>query len=309
MFVSRSGLITRKSLSVAGCAAFALAATFYAGAQTPKPQTSAAPAAKPAEWPDYAGSPEGNRYMPLNQITKDNVTKLGVAWSYPYAETGFNPIVAHGIVYTKARNKSVVAIDAVTGKELWVHDDLTGMTERGMNYWESKDGKDRRIIFCLADYLQEIDATTGKFIRTFGKNGTVDLRDEMRRDPNFMRIQASSAGKVWEDLILLGSGTGEAYFSPPGDVRAFNVVTGKLAWQFHTIPHPGELGYETWPKEAWRYIGGANTWGENSVDSVRGIAYFPTGSPTFDFYGADRVGNNLFGTSLIAIDARTGKRL
>ena len=247
--------------------------------------------------------------MPLTRITKANVTKLDVAWSYPYAETGFNPIVAHGIIYTKARNKSIVALDASNGKELWIHEGLTGMTERGLNYWESKDGKDRRLIFCQADFLQEIDATTGKLIRGFGKNGAVDLRDELRRDPNFMRVQSGTPGKVFEDLILLGSATGEAYFSTPGDLRAYNVITGKLAWQFHTVPHPGEPGYETWPKEAWKYIGGVNTWGELSVDSARGIAYFPTGSPTYDFYGADRVGNGLYGNCLLALDARTGKLL
>jgi quinoprotein glucose dehydrogenase len=261
------------------------------------------------EWPDYAGSPEGNRFMDLKQITKTNVDKLDVAWSYPYAETGFNPIVAHGIIYTKARNKSVVAIDAATGKEIWIHDGLTGMTERGMNYWESKDGKDRRIIFSLADYLQEIDATSGKSIRSFGTNGAVDLRLDLRRDPEFMRIQSGTAGKVFEDLIILGSATGEAYFSPPGDIRAYNVVTGKLAWQFHTVPHPGEPGYETWPKDAWKYIGGVNDWGELSVDSARGIAFISTGSATFDFYGADRVGNDLYANCLLALDAHTGKLL
>src|SRR5580704_6238812 len=176
-------------LSYGGCAAFALAAAFSAGAQTAKP---AAASAKPVEWPDYAGSPEGNRYIPLTQITKENVKNLDVAWSYPWAESGFNPIVAHGIIYTKARNKSVVAVDAATGKELWVHDGLTGMTERGMNYWESKDGKDRRIIFCLADYMQEIDATTGKLIRSIGNNGAVDLRQELMRDPNTIRVQSGT---------------------------------------------------------------------------------------------------------------------
>ena len=271
--------------------------------------SAAAQTRKAVEWPDYAGGPEGHRYIPLTQINKQNVTQLDVAWSYPHAETGFNPIVARGIVYTKARNKSIVAVDAATGKELWVHDGLTGMTERGMNYWESKDGKDRRLIFCLADFLQEIDARTGKLIRSFGKNGAVDLRQELRRDTDFMRVQSGTPGKVWEDLIILGSATGEAYFSTPGDLRAYNVITGKLAWQFHTIPHPGEFGYETWPKDAWKYIGGVNTWGELSIDPVRGIAYFPLGSPTFDFYGADRVGPGLFGSSIVALDARTGRRL
>ncbi|HEY2016887.1 MAG TPA: PQQ-binding-like beta-propeller repeat protein [Bryobacteraceae bacterium] len=268
-----------------------------------------AQAPKPKEWHDYAGSPEGTRYVPLNQITKANLDKLDVAWSYPYAETGVNPIVAHGVIYTRARNKSMVAIDAATGKEIWIHDGLQGMTERGINYWESADGTDRRLIFSAADYLQELDAKTGKSIRNFGRDGTVDLRDELGRNPNAIRVQSGTPGKIFENLVILGSAVGEGYFSAPGDLRAYNVITGKLAWQFHTVPHPGEYGYDTWPKEAWRYIGGVNTWGEISVDSARGIAYFPTGSPTFDYYGADRVGNGLFGNCLIAIDVHTGKRL
>ena len=123
------------------------------------------------------------------------------------------------------------------------------------------------------------------------------------------RIQTDSPGRVFEDLILLGSTPGEAYLSAPGDIRAYNVITGKLVWSFHTIPHPGEFGYDTWPKDAWKYSGGANTWGEITVDTKRGIAYFPTGSPTYDYYGADRIGANLFANSLVALDARTGKRL
>jgi quinoprotein glucose dehydrogenase len=137
----------------------------------------------------------------------------------------------------------------------------------------------------------------------------VDLRDGLGRDPETFRIQSGTPGQVFENLILLGSATGEGYMSPPGDLRAYDVLTGKLVWQFHTIPHPGEFGYETWPKDAWRYTGGVNTWGELTIDEKRGIAYFPTGSPTYDYYGADRPGANLFSDCLIAIDARTGKRL
>ncbi len=184
------------------------------------------------------------------------------------------------------------------------------MSTRGMNYWESKDGRDRRLIFSMNDYLQEIDAATGLSIKTFGTNGVVDLREGLGRDPATIgRIQSGTPGKVFENLILLGSATGEGYMSPPGDLRAYDVVTGKLVWQFHTVPHPGEFGYETWPKDAWKYVGGTNTWGEISVDAERGIAYFPTGSPTYDYYGADRKGANLFGNCLIALDAQTGKRL
>ena len=262
------------------------------------------------EWRDYAGGVDGSRFMDLKQITRSNVDKLEVAWSYPYAETGFNPIVARGVIYTRGRSSSLIALDAATGKEIWIHEGLNGITGRGMNYWESKDGKDRRLLFSINDYLQAIDASTGKSIRTFGTNGAVDLREGLGRDPQTVgRIQSGTPGKVFENLILLGSATGEGYFSPPGDLRAYDVVTGKLAWQFHTVPHPGEFGYETWPKDAWKYIGGTNTWGELTIDAKRGIAFFPTGSPTFDYYGADRVGANLFANCLIALDARTGKRL
>jgi len=262
------------------------------------------------EWRDYGSGPDGSRFLDLKQITKTNVDKLEVAWTYPHAESGFNPIAARGVIYTRARNSSLVALNAATGKEIWIHEGLQGMTGRGVNYWESRDGKDRRLIFSINDYLQEIDALTGKSIRSFGANGVVDLREGLGRDPATVgRIQSGTPGRVFENLILLGSATGEGYFSPPGDVRAYDVLTGKLVWQFHTVPRPGEFGYETWPKDAWKYIGGTNTWGELTVDAERGIAFFPTGSPTFDYYGADRVGANLFANCLIALDARTGKRL
>ena len=162
----------------------------------------------------------------------------------------------------------------------------------------------------MNSYLQAIDARTGKSITTFGKDGAVNLREGLGRDPaTIVKTQSSNPGKVFENLIILGSAAGENYMAPAGDLRAFDVVTGALVWQFHTIPHPGEFGYETWPPDAWKYIGGVNTWGEITVDPVRGIAYFPLGSPTYDFYGADRHGANLFGTSLLALNARTGKRM
>jgi quinoprotein glucose dehydrogenase len=262
------------------------------------------------EWRDYAGAPDSSRFMPLKEITKSNVGQLAVAWTYPHAETLFNPIVARGVIYTRARNSSLVALDAATGKEIWIHEGLQGMTNRGMNYWESRDGADRRLLFAVSDYLQAIDARTGKFIRSFGTDGVVDLREGLDRDPLVVtRIQSGTPGKVFENLLILGSATGEAYFSAPGDIRAYDVITGKKVWQFHTVPRPGEFGAETWPKDARKYIGGTNTWGEISVDAQRGIAFVPTGSATFDYYGADRIGQNLFANCLIALDARTGKRL
>ncbi len=181
---------------------------------------------------------------------------------------------------------------------------------RGLNYWESKDRSDRRIVLPVFNQLQEIDARSGKLIESFGDHGYVDLRAGLGRDPQTVRqVQSRTPGRVFENLIILGSAPGEAYISPPGDLRAYDVLTGKLVWQFHTVPHPGEPGYDTWPKDAWKYIGGTNTWGEITVDEKRGIAYFPLGSPTYDFYGADRKGDGLYGNCLLALDARTGKHL
>jgi quinoprotein glucose dehydrogenase len=204
------------------------------------------------------------------------------------------------------KNSAIVALDAATGKEIWSHPVEGSPTNRGLNYWESKDRSDRRLIFAAGSDLQQVNALTGEIIKTFGNNGRVNLRSGT---PRPLGGPSGTPGRVFENLIILGSNTGEGYGSAPGDLRAFDVLTGKLVWTFHTIPHPGEYGYGTWPKEAWKYAGGVNAWGEISLDEKRGIAYFPLGSPTYDFYGADRIGANLFGDCLLALDARTGKRL
>jgi quinoprotein glucose dehydrogenase len=264
-------------------------------------------------WKEYGGGPDSSHFVDLEQIDKANVNQLEVAWTYPTGDNRsyvFNPIVVDNVMYVLARNSSLVALDAATGREIWIHENLPGLATRGIAYWESKDRKDRRLIFAINNHLQEIDARTGKAILTFGTNGLVDLREGLGRDPRtIVRVQPESPGRVFENLILLGSSTGEAYMSSPGDIRAYDVRTGKMVWSFHTIPRPGEVGYDTWPKDAWKYAGGTNTWGEITVDEKRGIAYFPTGSPTYDYYGADRIGSNLFGNCLLALDARTGKRL
>ncbi len=264
-------------------------------------------------WTDYGGGPDNARHLTLNQINRSNLDQLRVAWTYPTNDNisyVFNPVVVDNVMYVLARNNSLVAIDATTGKEIWIHEGLQGIAPRGINYWESRDRSDRRLLFQLNSYLQAIDARTGKSIATFGKDGAVNLREGLGRDPaQIVKTQSSTPGKIFENLIILGSAAGENYMAPAGDLRAYDVVTGALVWQFHTIPHPGEFGYETWPPDAWKYIGGVNTWGEITVDPVRGIAYFPLGSPTYDFYGADRHGANLFGSSLLALNARTGKRL
>ncbi len=262
-------------------------------------------------WPGYGGGADNSRYFASRQITKSNVKRLEVAWTYPFGDTGSSPIVVRGVIYGRGRNGSLVAVEANTGKELWVREKMHGMTSRGMNYWESADGRDQRLIFAMDSLLQELDAKTGTPIMSFGTDGFVDLRVGIDgRDPATIgSMQSSLPGEVFENLIILGSAPGEGYLSPPGDIRAYDVLSGTLVWTFHTVPRPGEFGYETWPKDAWKYIGGNNNWGEMTVDTRHGIAYIPLGSPTYDFYGADRVGANLFGTSIVALDARTGKRL
>jgi quinoprotein glucose dehydrogenase len=262
-------------------------------------------------WPGYSGGPDNSRFFQSRQINKSNVHQLQVAWTYPFGDTGSHPIVVQGVVYGRGRNGSLVAVDAKSGKELWVRENMNGMTSRGFNYWESADGRDRRLIFAMNSLLQQVDARTGKSIMTFGTNGVVDLRVGLDgRDPATIgNIQSNNPGETFENLIILGSATGEGYMSPPGDIRAYDVITGRLVWTFHTVPRPGEFGYDTWPKEAYKYIGGVNNWGEMTIDTQRGIAYIPLGSPTYDFYGADRTGANLFGASIVALEARTGKRL
>ena len=261
-------------------------------------------------WWDFGGGPSSSHFVDLDQINKSNVNQLQVAWFYPYATSGFNPIAVDNVIYVLGRTSSLIALDATTGKEIWIHERLNGMTSRGLNYWTSQDGKDRRLIFSINGYMEAIDARTGESIRSFGANGIVDLRQGLARaEGTDRRVQSRSPGKVWKNLLIMGSAAGEGWVTPPGDIRAYDIVSGKLAWQFHTVPLPGEFGYDTWPKDAYKYAGGANNWGEMSVDEERGIVYVPTGSATYDFYGADRVGANLFANCLLALDARTGKRL
>ena len=262
-------------------------------------------------WMGYGNGADNSRYFTSRQINKSNVNTLQVAWTYPYGDTGGNPIVARGVVYGRGRNGSIVAVNAATGKELWVRENMNGMSSRGMMYWESRDGREQRLVFPMNSLLQQLDAKTGKSVTSFGINGAVDLRVGIDgRDPETIaNIQSQTPGEVFENLIILGSAPGEGYMSPPGDIRAYDARNGKLVWTFHTVPRPGEFGYETWPKDAWKYIGGVNNWGEMTIDTRRGIAFVPLGSPTYDYYGADRIGANLFGSSIVALDARTGKRL
>jgi len=287
-----------------------LAFPFVAAALVSLASMSVATAPADKGWSDFGGGPAASHFVDLDQITKGNVSQLEHAWFYPYATTGFNPIVVDNVIYVLGRGNSLIALDAATGKEIWIHERLNGITSRGVNYWQSPDGKDRRLIFAINGFMQAIDARSGESIRTFGDNGIVDLRKGLlRAEGTDRRVQSRSPGKVWKNLLIMGSASGEGWMTPPGDIRAYDIVSGKLTWQFHTVPLPGEYGYDTWPRDAYKYVGGANNWGEMSVDEDRGIVYVPTGSATYDFYGADRHGANLFANCLLALDARTGKRL
>jgi quinoprotein glucose dehydrogenase len=263
----------------------------------------------PREWRDYAGGPDSSRFVAATEITKANVGQLQVAWSYPAGQTDFNPLVVRGVIYTRGAGDSFVALDAATGRELWSHPGVKGFATRGINYWESRDGRDRRLLFTTGNLLQAIDAATGRDIATFGKDGRVDLRVGLDRDPAAVDQQTRTPGRVFENLIILGSATNQEYASAPGDIRAFDVRTGALVWTFHTVPRKGEFGYESWPAEAWKTVGGANNWGEQSIDRKRGIVYVPTASGKYNFYGGYRAGANLFANCIIALDARTGRRL
>jgi quinoprotein glucose dehydrogenase len=267
-------------------------------------------------WRDYGGSTDSAQYSALKQIDRTNVSRLEVAWTYRTGDNNkyfFNPLVVDRVMYVLARNNSIVALDAATGAEIWTHPAEPGttvITNRGINYWESRDRSERRLLFASNHFLRAIDARTGRSIPTFGNAGSVDLKEGLDRDPKTIRlVQSITPGRVFEDLLILGSATNQGYGSAPGDIRAYDVRSGKLVWTFHTIPRPGEFGYDTWPKDAWKRVGGANVWGEFSVDEKRGIVYAPTASPKYNFYGADRSGANLFGDCLLALDARTGKRL
>lgn len=269
-----------------------------------------------SRWRDYSGASDAAQYSSLTQINRGNVAKLEVAWTFPIGDGrrySFGPLEVDGVLYAMGRNNSIVALNSATGAQLWSYAPEPApfiITNRGINYWESADRSDRRLLFCANHALQAIDARTGKPIASFGVNGRVDLKEGLDREARGLKlVQSTSPGRVFENLIILGSATNEGYSSAPGDIRAFDVRTGKLAWTFHTIPRPGEFGYETWPADAWKTVGGANVWSEFSLDEKRGIVYAPTASAKYNFYGANRKGANLFADCLLALDARTGKRL
>ena len=271
--------------------------------------TSRASAKPYTTWQSYAGGAHSSQYSALDQINTKNVAKLEVAWSFPITGNSiFNPVVIDGVMYAPVGGGALAAIDAATGKEIWRKEGVTPLGARGMNYWESADRSDRRFIYLQRGEVIAVNAQNGEIITSFGNNGRVDLRDAMERKPAGP-VGTSNPGRIFENLFILPLPGGANYGGPPSDVHAYDVRTGKLAWVFHVIPHEGEFGYETWPEGHYKLGGGGHNWSEFTVDEENGIAFVGFGSPRYDFYGGDRKGNNLFANSLVAIDARTGKRL
>ncbi len=281
-------------------------------------------------WPVYGGSNEMIRYSSLTQIDTNNVSQLKLAWTYScgdvdtahHSQIQCNPIIVDGILYGVSPQKKLFAIDAATGIQKWIFD-ANSKTEfdsnrfafhsminsRGVVYWT--DGKeDKRIFFTAGSHTFAIDALTGKRIPSFGTNGSIDLHDGLDRDVTDLFVVNTSPGTVYKDLLILGTRVDEAPPSAPGHIRAYDVRTGKQQWIFHTIPHPGEYGYDTWDDSTnYKHVGGANSWSGFALDAQRGILFAPTGSASYDFYGGKRKGSNLFANCLIALDAATGKRI
>src|SRR6266403_72458 len=256
------------------------------------------------DWPAYGGAPENNHYSALAQINRSNVKRLAVAWSFDTQEDGVlqaSPIIVAGVLYGLTPTQKVFALDAATGKLLWKFDSGIRGTQpdRGLAYWA--DGKDKRILVAVMNFLYALDAVTGKPISSFAKDGRIDLRENLGREPaSAQSIVLTSPPVVYKDLLIVGGSNPETLPAPPGDIRAYDVRAGKLRWSFHTIPHPGEFGHDTWPKDAWKTSGAANNWAGMALDPQRGIIFVPLGSAAFDFYGADRIGAGLFADSLVA---------
>lgn len=267
------------------------------------------------EWQEYLGGPERNHYSPLDQITKENVSQLKIAWEYHTKDSGqiqCNPIIVNGVLYGMTATTRPFALDAATGREIWKGDKDTidsYSTSRGVTYWES--GDDKRILYTKGAWLYALDARTGKAINTFGENGRTSMKAGLGETSRDKMVTSNTPGTIFEDLIVMPMRLSEGSDAAPGHIQAFNVKTGKLAWVFKTIPHPGEFGYDTWPEEAYKNfnVGAANNWSGMSVDRKRAMIFVPTGSAGDDFYGAHRIGSNLFSNTLLALDARTGKRI
>lgn len=270
-------------------------------------------------WPSYLGDKGVTHYSLLNQIHKDNVHKLKKVWEFDNGEASINnrskincnPLIIDGILYGTTATLKVFALDAATGKQLWMFNPdkdsiVTKGVNRGLAFWQK--GNNRKIFYASGEYLFALDPQKGELIPSFGKDGIIDLTKGLGRDVDGFEYHMNSPGVIHKDLYIVGGKVSESVKPIPGHIRAYDVHTGEIKWIFHTIPHPGEYGYDTWPKDAYLKSGGANVWAGFSLDKEREIVFAPTGSPSFDFYGGDRIGTNLFGNSIVALDANTGKR-
>jgi len=269
------------------------------------------------DWPAYNGGLDGDHYSPLTQITRENVRQLQEAWRYDTSEQGSiqtNPVVVGRTLYGYTPKDEVIALDAASGKLKWKFDSgiVAGQPARGVAYWN--DGQHGRIYAGVMNFLYCLDAETGSLINSFGESGHVDLRKGLeirgaKSEVSALSIALTTPGVIYKDLIIVGGRNPEAKPSPPGYIQAIDLRTGQVRWTFHTIPLPGEPGYETWTKDAYKDAGAANNWCGMALDSERGVVYVPTGSAVMDFYGGDRLGDNLYANTLLALDAKTGRRI
>jgi membrane-bound PQQ-dependent dehydrogenase (glucose/quinate/shikimate family) len=283
------------------------------------------------EWRFYGGDAAGTRFSPLTQISPANVSKLTRAWTYHIGEVDrggqatdrhrvapfeSTPLVIDGVLYFSTPSSRVIALDAETGKELWQFDPQAGSLQprkyfqhRGVSYWQDATGKDRRILFGTFDgRLISLDAKTGKPSHNFGHDGAIDLTEGLEGYRPGLEYSVTSAPTIYKNLVVTGAAIPEfPSHGPSGVVRAFDVRSGKVVWSFHTIPQPGEAGHETWEGDSWKERTGANVWSTMSLDVERGLIFLPIGSASYDFYGADRKGANLFANSLVALSAADGK--
>ncbi|HEX2854719.1 MAG TPA: pyrroloquinoline quinone-dependent dehydrogenase [Opitutaceae bacterium] len=306
-------------LLVVGCGAGVVAsagAAAEAAVHRPAFQTAG------ADWPVYFGDTDGSHYSTLTQITPANVAQLQPAWTFHTGDAEANnrsqmqcnPLVIAGVLYGTSPQLKLFALEAGTGRELWRFDpfgtgDVPGGRglNRGLAWWQ--EGGERRLMFSAGQFLYAVDPATGRLIESFGNGGRVDLIEGLDRDTRGLYLAANTPGAVFRDLIIVSMRLGEGPApAAPGHIRAYDVRTGKRRWIFHTIPHPGEKGHETWPADAWQKSGGANCWAGLVIDHERGIAFVPTGSAAFDFWGGDRAGDNLYANCLLALDAATGER-
>jgi quinoprotein glucose dehydrogenase len=263
------------------------------------------------------------RFSALDQVNRSNVARLKVAWVHhtgdkldrPATTIECTPIVIDGTMYITTARLQVRALNAATGKMRWNFDPYAGSqslrprgVNRGVSFWE--DGKDKRIFAAIQAHLYCLNATTGQLIQSFGEKGVVDLKKNFDRDMTNLFYKCTSPPVLYEDLIIVGGGGGEGPRpTGPGHIRAYDVYTGKRRWIFHTIPFPGEFGYDTWGPDCWKKTGGTNSWAGMSLDTKRGWVFASIGSPAYDFYGGDRPGKNLFGDCVIALNAATGERV